>query len=524
MTRPVILIIMDGVGIGDGGPGDAVARADMPGLRALMENNPHTFLKAHGTAVGLPTDEDIGNSEVGHNTLGSGQIYSQGASLINESIESGSLWEGKTWRQLVDNCLEKDSVMHFIGLLSDGNVHSNIAHLFAMLDRCMLHGVRRSRVHILLDGRDVPPYSSLDYVDRLEAKLSECRAAGFDYRISTGGGRMVITMDRYEADWGMVALGWRTHVLGEGRRFASAREAIETYRREIPGVTDQNLPPFVVAEDSSRVEKMTADDSVILFNYRGDRAIELSQAFDDEEFDKFERGPEYPRMYAGILEYDTDRKVPKRYLLEPPQIKNTLTDLLNSAGIAQFAVSETQKFGHATYFWNGNRSGVQCADLETYCEIPSDIVSFDQAPRMQSEKIASALIKALETGRYGFLRCNFPNGDMVGHTGNFRATVEGLQAVDAAIRRIQEAAKKANAVLIVTADHGNAEDMLSVQKDGTATARTSHSLNPVPFVIYDPERVWKIKEGLHTLANVAPTIAALLGLKPYDCWEESLLE
>ncbi len=524
MTRPVILIIMDGVGKGDGGPGDAVALADMPELRALIDNNPHTLLKAHGTAVGLPTDDDIGNSEVGHNTMGCGQIYSQGASLINESISSGRLWEGPVWKQLVGNCLRKDSAMHFVGLLSDGNVHSNIAHLFAMLEHCVSQGVRRTRVHILLDGRDVPPFSAPEYVQRLETKLDECRAAGFDYRISTGGGRMVITMDRYEADWGMVALGWRTHVLGEGRRFSSAAQAIETYRREIPGVTDQYLPPFVVGEAGSPGEKMAEDDSVILFNFRGDRAIELSLAFDDEAFDKFDRGPEYPRMYAGILEYDSDKHVPKRYLLEPPQIKNTLTDLLNEAGVAQYAVSETQKFGHATYFWNGNRSGKQREDLEAFCEIPSDNISFDKAPGMKSEKIATALIEALETGRYGFLRCNFPNGDMVGHTGNIPATVEGLEALDAAIRRIREAAKKANAILIVTADHGKADDMLTVSKDGTIAERTAHSVNPVPFVIWDPENAWRIKQGQHTLANIAPTIARLLGLTPYDSWEESLLE
>ncbi len=523
MIKPVILVIIDGVGKGKGGPGDAVEQANMPNLRALLENCPHTYIKAHGTAVGLPSDEDIGNSEVGHNTLGGGRAYNQGALLINESIETGRLWQGSAWRTLVENCLSAGSVMHFIGLLSDGNVHSHTSHLHAMLERCMLEGVRKVRVHILLDGRDVAPTSALEYLEPLENRLQRCRMADYDYRIGSGGGRMKITMDRYGADWDMVELGWKTHVLGEGRQFASAGEAIKTYRLEDPGVVDQNLPPFVVAENGHSVGAMAERDSVILFNFRGDRALEISLAFDSPDFDKFDRGAEYPRLFAGMLQYDTDNKKPTRYLVEPPHIKNTLTELLNAHGIAEYAVSETQKYGHVTYFWNGNRSGRQNCELETYEEIASDNICFDKAPAMKSLQITQALIDALETGRYGFLRCNFPNGDMVGHTGDICATIEGLEAVDRSIGLILEAAKRRNATVIVTADHGNAEDMLTLAKDGTASLKTAHSLNSVPFILWDNQRSWEIKQGSFSLANVAATIAQLLGLEKHDSWEESML-
>ena len=238
MKKPIVLVIMDGVGKGDGGPGDAVAQARTPNLDRLFASCPYTWLKAHGTAVGLPTDDDMGNSEVGHNALGCGQIYSQGAKLVQESIESGSIFRSETWVELIANCKDNGRTLHFMGLLSDGNVHSNISHLIALLRRAREEDVKSVCVHALLDGRDVPATSALEYVDRLEAVLAELSDGEHCYRIASGGGRMKITMDRYQANWGMVEAGWKTHVLGEGRQFASAREAIETYRAET-GAIDQ---------------------------------------------------------------------------------------------------------------------------------------------------------------------------------------------------------------------------------------------------------------------------------------------
>ena len=453
MKKPIVLVIMDGVGRGDGGPGDAVKQANTPTLDKLIATCPMTWLKAHGTAVGLPTDDDMGNSEVGHNALGCGQIYSQGAKLVQESIETGSLYQSKTWVDLTDNCLQNGRALHFIGLLSDGNVHSNISHLIAMLKKAREMGLKKVYCHILLDGRDVPATSALDYVDQLETVLAELNDAEHEYKIASGGGRMVITMDRYEANWPMVEKGWRTHVQAEGRQFASAREAIETYRAENPGMIDQDLLPFVVAHDGKPVAKIENGDSVILFNFRGDRAQEISLAFDRKDFDKFDRGDYTSVKFAGMLEYDGDLKIPMHYLVEPPVIRNTLTEVLCKAGVHEYAVSETQKYGHVTYFWNGNRSGKVDESLEDYAEVPSDVIPFEQAPAMKSVEITDLLVEAMASHKYQFLRCNYPNGDMVGHTGVLSAVITAMEAVDAGLARVKEAADKYGYTLLVTADH-----------------------------------------------------------------------
>ena len=521
MKKPIVLIIMDGVGRGDGGSGDAVKQAKTPTLDRLLATCPHNWLKAHGTAVGLPSDDDMGNSEVGHNALGCGQIYSQGAKLVNESIENGALFASDTWKELSANAKQDGRALHFLGLLSDGNVHSNISHLIAMLRHAHAEGVRRVYCHILLDGRDVPATSALDYVRQLEDVLRELRADGADYRIASGGGRMKITMDRYEANWPMVEAGWRTHVQGIGRQFASAKEAIETYRAET-GCIDQDLPAFVIAENGEPVAKIANGDSVILFNFRGDRAQEISLAFDRKDFDKFDRGDYTGVKFAGMLEYDGDLKIPTHYLVQPPVIQNTLTELLCAHGLREYALSETQKYGHVTYFWNGNRSGKVDEKLETYEEIPSDVIPFEQAPAMKSKEITDHMIAAMESKKYDFLRCNFPNGDMVGHTGVMSAVITAMECVDESVGRILEAADRLGYLVLITADHGNADQMTETKK-GKTSIRTAHSLNPVPFILYDPKETHVLKEGKFGLANVAPTIATLLGLEKPACWEESMV-
>ena len=522
MKKPIVLVIMDGVGKGDGGPGDAVALAKTPNLDKLFATCPYTWLKAHGTAVGLPSDDDMGNSEVGHNALGCGQVYSQGAKLVQESIDSGSLFASNAWIEFTKNCIENNKTMHFIGLLSDGNVHSNIGHLFALLRRAKADGVNRVRVHTLLDGRDVPATSALEYIDQLESVLAELRDDTHDYRIGSGGGRMKITMDRYQANWGMVEEGWKTHVLGLGRQFASAREAIETYREET-GCIDQDLPAFVIAENGEPVGRIENGDSVILYNFRGDRAQEISLAFDGgPEFDKFDR-PGYTGVkFAGMLEYDGDLKIPHTYLVQPPVIKNTLTELLCAAGVREYALSETQKYGHVTYFWNGNRSGKVDESLEVYEEIPSDIIPFEFAPRMKEDEITAKMVENMASHKFDFLRCNFPNGDMVGHTGVLEAVITAMEAVDEGVGKILAAADQYGYLVCVTADHGNADQMYDVKK-GKMSIRTAHSLNPVPFIIYDPDERHEIKDGKYGLANVAPTIVKLMGLKAPDCWEPSMV-
>ena len=520
MKKPIVLVIMDGVGKGDGGSGDAVKLANTPTLDNLFATCPYTWLKAHGTAVGLPSDDDMGNSEVGHNALGCGQVYSQGAKLVGESIENGAIFASETWQSLVNNAKD-GKAMHFLGLLSDGNVHSNIAHLIALLKAAHAAGVKKAYCHVLLDGRDVPATSSPEYVGQLEAVLAELNTEGCDYAIASGGGRMQVTMDRYEANWGMVEKGWRTHVQGLGRSFPSALEAIETYRAET-GCLDQDLPAFVVERNGEPVAKINNGDSVVLFNFRGDRAQEISIAFDSKEFDKFDR-PGYTGVkFAGMLQYDADLNIPQNYLLQPPVITNTLTEVLCKAGVTEYALSETQKYGHVTYFWNGNRSGKVDESLEVYEEIPSDVIPFEQAPAMKSKEITEKMVTNMASGNFKFLRCNYPNGDMVGHTGVMDAVVYAMECVDNGLKAILEAADKYGYTVLITADHGNADQMTETKK-GKTSVRTAHSLNPVPFIIYDKDNDWTIKEGSYGLANVAPTVVKMMGLTAPDCWEDSMV-
>ena len=535
ITGPVVTIVMDGVGIGSHTEGDAVWKAYTPTLDALMAKYPWVKLKAHGTAVGLPTDDDMGNSEVGHNALGSGQVFSQGAKLVSESISSGAMFDGAAWGDVISNVKTNNSTLHFLGLFSDGNVHSHIDHLKAMIERAKADGVRRVRVHILLDGRDVGETSALDYVRPFEEFLGGLRAPDFDVMIASGGGRMKITMDRYEANWKMVEDGWHTHVLGEGRMFSSAEEAITTYRNE-SGVIDQDLPAFIIAKDGKPVGTVEDGDSVVFFNFRGDRAIEISKTFEGgEDFDKFDRVRAPKVVYSGMLEYDGDLHIPSRYLVSPPHITNTQGEYLAATGITQFAISETQKYGHVTYFWNGNKSGKFDEKTETYEEIPSDIVPFEQRPWMKCALIADRLIEVIKSGKYKYIRANFPNGDMVGHTGNYEATICSMEALDLQIKRIIDAVDEVKGVAIITADHGNADEMFEYDKkkgavktnsDGTPKAKTSHTLNPVPCIIYDNFYADKytVKDGAFGLSNVAATTVNFLGYEAPSMWNESLIE
>ena len=532
---PVLTIVMDGIGLAPEKEANAVYEAYTPTLDRLMRDYPMLKLKAHGTAVGLPTDDDMGNSEVGHNALGAGQVFSQGAKLVSESIENGKMFASDTWKALVANVKENHSTMHFLGLFSDGNVHSHIDHLKAMLIRAKQEGVLRVRIHILLDGRDVGETSALQYVEPFEEFLGELRGTEFDVRIASGGGRMTITMDRYEANWRMVELGWQTHVLGEGRQFASAAEAIETYRAETK-VIDQDLPPFVIAEEGRAIGTVEDGDSVIFFNFRGDRSMEISRVFDEENFTKFDR-KRYPRvMYAGMLEYDGDLHIPSRFLVNPPEITETMGEYLALTGVTQLAISETQKYGHVTYFWNGNRSGKFDEKTETYIEIPSDVIPFEQRPWMQCAQITDRLISELKSGAHRYCRVNFPNGDMVGHTGNFAATRVSVEALDLQLARILPVIDALHGVAIITADHGNADEMYETDKngnpkrnkDGSLKAKTSHTLNPVPCILYDNyyrnAYTVKSKEGSFGLSNVAATAVNLLGYAAPDIWDESMIE
>jgi 2,3-bisphosphoglycerate-independent phosphoglycerate mutase len=536
---PVVLAIMDGVGIGKYREGDFVASAYKPNWDWLRAHALYTELKAHGTAVGMPSDDDMGNSEVGHNAIGAGRVFAQGASLVENAINSGALFEGATWKELIGNVLKHGTQLHLVGLLSDGNVHSHIRHWIALLKAARAAGVRKARCHILLDGRDVPPQSALLYVDELESTLKALSTDGADYAIASGGGRQVITMDRYEADWNMVRKGWEIHWKGEGPQFPSARAAIERYRAENPAVIDQDLPPFVIARDGKPVGRLHENDSVIMVNFRGDRALETCRAFEEEHFTKFDRGPRPRVKFAGMMEYDGDTHTPKKYLVSPPAIDRTLGEYLTASGVNILAVSETQKYGHVTYFFNGNRSGKFDEALEDYVEIKSDRVPFEQRPWMKAAEITDVALESIRANRHRFIRINYPNGDMVGHTGVPQAVQIAVEATDLSVGRLAEAIRAAEGILVLSADHGNADDMYERNKKGEIVvdprtggpkAKTSHSLNPVPCFVWDPSGASKARlshaaeRGGLGITSLAATCLKLLGFEPPADYDPAVVD
>jgi 2,3-bisphosphoglycerate-independent phosphoglycerate mutase len=535
---PVVLLIMDGIGIGRHPDGDMVQNAYTPVMDWLSQNSLTTHLNAHGKAVGMPSDKDMGNSEVGHNAIGCGRVFSQGAALVNNAIADGVLFSGPVWQDLIANACRDEKCLHLMGLLSDGNVHSHIDHLEALLTEAQKGGVKTARVHALLDGRDVPSTSALTYIDRLEAFLSDLNRSGdVDFAIASGGGRMQITMDRYEADWDMVARGWQTHVAGQGRGFASSREAIETYRDEHAGVIDQDLPPFVIHRDGGPIGPIRDGDSVIFFNFRGDRAIEISKAFEEEKFTPFDRSP-CPRVqYAGMMQYDGDALIPSRYLVTPPGINRTMGEYLAHTGVMQLAISETQKFGHVTYFFNGNRTGKFSEELEDYIEIPSDRVPFEERPWMKAAEITDKVVKVIRANRHRFIRLNYANGDMVGHTGILAAVRIAVETVDLCLERILRAIRETDGILIASADHGNSDDMFERNKNtgdvviddatGQPKTKTAHSLNPVPVYIYDPTNSIPMRLSQDTdlgISSLAATTLTLLGFEPPEDYTPSIVD
>lgn len=521
---PVVTVIMDGVGIGPENESNGVYMAYTPVLDELLQGELVTRLKAHGTAVGLPSDDDMGNSEVGHNALGAGRVFAQGAKLVSEALKSGAAFTSKAWREVLGRTAG-GGTLHLIGLVSDGNVHSHVDHLYALLDQCVRDNILRVRVHGLIDGRDVGPRSALEYFTPLEQRLRELSVAGRDYRMASGGGRMITTMDRYNADWSVVERGWKAHVLGEGRYFSSACEAIQCCYDEDPAMTDQYMESFVVVEDGRPVGIMEDGDAVILFNFRGDRAIEISRAFDEPELTEFDRQRIPDLFYAGIMQYDGDAHVPAHYIVEPPAIDRTLGEYLCAVGVPSYAISETQKFGHVTYFWNGNKSGYIDEALETYVEILSDRVTFDLRPWMKAAEITDQVIAAIASGSYKFIRLNLANGDMVGHTGVEISVRIAVETVDLSLKRILAALEKVGGVALITADHGNA-DCMWTDKKGKRTAMVAHTRNPVPLIVKDYNRKNSFQLSRLEqpgLSNVAATICNLLGFEAPKDYDPSLL-
>ncbi|MBQ3325623.1 2,3-bisphosphoglycerate-independent phosphoglycerate mutase [Candidatus Saccharibacteria bacterium] len=526
---PVVLAILDGVGLRREVAGNAVKQAHTEFLNYAVENYKTTSLAASGEAVGILAD-NMGNSEVGHNTIGSGQIIKQGISQINDAINTGAIWNSEAWKEAIKRVKDNNSTLHFSGIFSDGNVHSSIYHLEKMIDQAHNEGVKKIRIHIVLDGRDTPPQSSLQYVNELEAFIATF-ADKPDYKIASGGGRMLFVADRYENDWGVVKAGWDAMVNGIApNNFPSATAAIESFREKDPTIQDQYIPPFVIFENGRPVGLVQDGDSFIYFDFRADRAIEIAQAFTYDDFPYFERvyydkeDKEHqgkPDVYfVGMTEYNSDTHVPEHRLIDPVKIDEPLNQYLGEHGISQLAVSETVKFGHITYYFNGN--SYEKATKEEHIEIPSDTQPFDTRPWMKSAEITDVAIEKMKD--YDFVRLNFPGGDMVGHFAELEPTIVAIEAIDIQLARLAKEVDRLGGVLIITADHGNAEELI----DSSGASKTAHSTNPVPFIIYDNTenkdsyQLAAINDA--GLANIASTISLFLGHNNYPTsWHEPLI-
>ena len=541
---PILLVILDGVGLRQDRYGNAVLQAHTEFIDQLFEKYPWVSLEASGEAVGILKGQ-MGNSEVGHNALGAGQIIKQGIAKIEDDFQTGAIWQSAAWRGAIANVKEYSSTLHFSGIFSDGGVHSSLSQLLKMLEQAQKEGIERVRIHLVLDGRDVPPQSADQYIKILEDKIQYLKTISdfpLDYRIASGGGRMVFIADRYESDWSIVKKGWDALVYGKADHyFIDAMQAITEMRAKEPSLQDQYFPSFVIVEqnsdhlpDPSQPVGLVKDgDSFIYYDFRADRALEITKAFTEQNFHGFDRGTENNRLlnvyFAGMTEYDADQHIPAHCLVAPIKITNTLHEILSRNNISQLAIAETVKFGHITYYFNGN--SYEPAKKEEFLEIKSDTRPFDERPWMKAAEITDAVLEKIsETDpngkpKYQFVRINYAGGDMVGHFGELEPTIVAMEVIDLQLARLAKVVDRLGGMMIITADHGNAEE---VYDPNTKQPKTSHTTNPVPCWLYDNTQnssLYQINQIKYSgLSNVAPTIAKLFNI--YDLpssWRKPLV-
>ena len=487
--RRTVLCVMDGLGYSAREQGNAVVAAGMPHLTAAGKQHLSTLIRASGHEVGLDSAKDAGNSEVGHNAMGAGVTIKQGLSLLNDAFATGKIFESAVWQKI-----STYPKLNIIILCSNGRVHSNIEHLFLVTQQCEKQNLPYSVIAIT-DGRDVSPRSAAEFLAKVP-------------HLTVIGGRGQIFMDRYQAQTEMLTKAFEVCVQGKAPVVTDWRAYLEEFYQNNPNLSDEQVPPVIVDPDNL----IKNGEAILLLNYRGDRAVETARMFDRGDYISAEQSALVKDCYfAGILQYDAELNLPAHYLCEPPVINNTLTAWLCEHGVRQYTVTETVKFGHMTYFFNGNKSAPIDKNLETWLEIPSDKLNnlYDKAPKMQAEPITDKLVAAIESGKFDFLKCNLPNPDMVGHTGNFDAAVTACRTVDACVGRLYDVCQKNKVNLIITADHGNAEEMA----DENGKPKTSHTNNLVPLVIcpFAAADV-KLADGEFGLTNLAATICALLGV------------
>lgn len=508
MSAPCVLLILDGWGKAEPGPGNAVSLARTPNMDRLFAECPHGELKCMGRDVGLP-DGLMGNSEVGHLNLGAGRIVYQDIIRIDMAIEDGSLAKNSQLLHLARSVKASTGRVHLLGLISDGGVHSMQTHLNALVRILADEGVTDICVHAFLDGRDTPPRSGLGYIQELEDSLAEMKAG----RIATVSGRYY-AMDR-DQRWERVEKAYDALTLGEGIFAESAVQAVkDAYAAE---ENDEFVKPRVIVRDGAPSGLIEDGDGVLFFNFRADRAREMTRALTSKEFTGFAR-KKVPQLccFATMTQYDHAFDFP--VLFPPVSMDNILGQVLSERGLRQLRTAETEKYAHVTYFFNGGREEPFSGEDRELLPSPREVATYDLKPEMSVHLVTETLLKALDSGRYDLIVCNFANLDMVGHTGVIPAAVRACEAVDQCLGQVMDKVRALGGVLLVTADHGNAEDML----DENGNAKTSHSLNPVPFVYYGPKEV-QVRDG--RLADVAPTILALLGLpQPDEMTGENLIQ
>ncbi len=510
MKKPIVLTIMDGFGYNPSTDGNAIYSAKTPRLDAIMKDCPNTLIGASGMDVGLP-DGQMGNSEVGHTNIGAGRVVYQELTRITKSIADGDFFENAAFLNAIENCKKNDSALHLMGLLSDGGVHSHIEHLFGLVELAKKNGLTRVYIHALLDGRDVPPASAADFIDQLNAKLQEIGCG----KIATVMGRFY-GMDR-DNRWERVGKAYAALVYGEGIQTGDAAAAVrESYTvkdEEGKFITDEFVLPTVIAD----TERIKTGDSVIFFNFRPDRAREITRTFVDDEFAGFERkGGRQKVYYVCMTQYDAS--MPNvEVAFKPESLTNTLGEFLAKNGMTQLRIAETEKYAHVTFFFNGGR-GVMFDGEDRILVNSPKVATYDLQPEMSAPEVCDKVCEAIESGKYDVVILNFANCDMVGHTGIFEAAVTAVETVDTCVGRVQDSTLKMGGVMLLTADHGNADRMVDV--DGTPF--TAHTTNPVPFVVIGKD--CELREG-GKLCDISPTIIHLLGLEqPAEMNGESIIK
>lgn len=505
--HPVVLIVMDGWGCAPESSGNAIAQARIPNLTWYWRRFPHTLLGAAGEDVGLPAGQ-MGNSEVGHLNLGAGRIVYQDYSRINRAISQGDFFTNSVLLEALAQA--QGQSLHLMGLVSDGGVHSHMNHVYALLELAAQHDLQRVFVHAFLDGRDVPPTSAGTYLAALEEKMAELNLG----HIATISGRYW-AMDR-DRRWERTALAYKALVLGEGKTAPSAAQAIKQAYEQ--GETDEFVRPTVLVQDNGDpVARVKDGDMIIFFNFRPDRARQLTRTFVDEEFSEFSRGPQPPAVhFVCFIQYDETIKAPVAFA--PQRLTNTLGEYLSRQGLTQLRIAETEKYAHVTFFFSGGEE--QPFPGEQRRLIPSPkVATYDLKPEMSAYEVTAAVIEELRQGKFHLVILNYANVDMVGHTGKIAATIQAVETVDRCVGQVVEEVLRQRGVALITADHGNGEEML----DEGNRPHTAHSCNQVPFIVVaDDTDAWEVRPG--RLADVAPTILDLLDLPtPAEMTGESLL-